>query len=217
MAHVTLHGAAYSVYVRIARLVLEETGVPYELVEVDIFSKDDLPPDYLERHPFAKIPAFEHDGFRLFETDAIAAYVIDVFGGRRLVPKTPRDRARTIQIMRIMDHYAYPRLVWGVFVEETRHGRAGQLTAEEIAPARHTLQVLDGLAGDRFLAGDTLTLADLWAYPMLTYLDRAPTGQLLLAEVPKLASWLARMGKRPSAAATRFPPEVISGRPGPLE
>ncbi len=114
MAQVTLYGAAYSVYVRIARLVLEETGVAYELVEVDIFSKDDLPPDYRERHPFGKIPAFEHDGFRLFETDAIAAYVIDVFGGRRLVPKTPRDRARTIQIMRIMDHYAYPRLVWGV-------------------------------------------------------------------------------------------------------
>ena len=50
---VRLYGAQYSVYTRIARLVLEECGVPYSLVEVDIFgAEDELPADYLRRHPF---------------------------------------------------------------------------------------------------------------------------------------------------------------------
>ena len=40
MNRVTLFGASYSVYVRIVRLVLEEIGVPYELVEIDIFAKE---------------------------------------------------------------------------------------------------------------------------------------------------------------------------------
>ncbi|WP_245520908.1 glutathione S-transferase N-terminal domain-containing protein, partial [Mesorhizobium sp. M8A.F.Ca.ET.208.01.1.1] len=54
---------------------LEEKGVDYELAPVDIFAADGIPAWYLERHPFGRIPAFEHDGFRLFETGAIARYV----------------------------------------------------------------------------------------------------------------------------------------------
>ena len=62
---VTLHGAAYSVYVRIARLALEEKGVAYRLDEVDIFAEGGTDAAHRRRHPFGKIPAFEHDGFGL--------------------------------------------------------------------------------------------------------------------------------------------------------
>ncbi len=212
MDGVTLHGPAYSAYVRIARLALEELGVPYELVEVNIFDRDSWPPDYRERHPFGKVPAFEHDGFRLFETDAIVSYVIDVFDGRQLHAERPRERARAVQIMRVMDSYAYPRLVWGVFVEETEKGRAGQLTGEELERARHTLAVVDRLASAPFLAGDRLCLADLWTLPMLTYLRLAPSGPALLAEFPRLGAWLDRVSVRPSAVATRFPRERATDR-----
>ena len=204
-AAVTLYGATYSVYVRIARLVLAEVGVPYELVEVDIFAKDDLPAGYADKHPFSKIPAFEHDGFRLFETDAIAHYVIAKFGDGRLMPDPPEERARVIQIMRIMDNYAYPWLVWGVYVKQSES--AEPLAAEDVARARKVLRVLDDLAGEPFLVAGRLSLADLWAAPMLACLQRAPTGQTLMNEVPKLATWSAMMAERPSVAATRPPAE----------
>ena len=207
MQRVRLYGADYSVYVRIARMVLEEAGVPYELTEVDIFAKEKIPTDYAARHPFGKIPALEHDGFRLFETDAIAAYIVDLSGDRSLVPATARERARTIQIMRVMDYYAYPSLVWGVFVEEVERERAGQVDSAQVDFARQTLAVLDGLAADAFLVGNRLTLADLWAYPMFTYFRMAPTGQRLIADFPRLAAWLAMMDGRQSAKVTRFPRE----------
>ena len=211
MEPVTLYGAAYSVYVRIARLVMEEAGTPYDLVEVDVFAKDGPPPDYRERHPFGKIPAFEQDGFRLFETDAIAQYVIDASGRPDLMPETPRERARAIQIMRIMDHYAYPFLVWGVFIEETERGRVGKLDTAEIERARTVLAVLDGLKENPFLACDRLTLADLWAAPMFAYFRRAPTGKKLLADFPELREWTERVLARPSLEATRFPSELETG------
>jgi glutathione S-transferase len=66
-----LFGAACSVYVRAARLTLLEKGVAHRLVEVDIFAPEGPPGDYLRRQPFARIPAFEHAGFRLYETGAI--------------------------------------------------------------------------------------------------------------------------------------------------
>jgi len=46
-----VYGAPYSVYVRAARLALEEKGVDYELVPVDIFAPDGPPPEYRARAP----------------------------------------------------------------------------------------------------------------------------------------------------------------------
>jgi glutathione S-transferase len=204
MSQVTVFGASYSVYVRIVRLVLEETRVPYELVDIDIFSKDSLPADYASRHPFGRIPSFEHDGFRLFETDAIAGYILERFGDGGLLPADVTHRARMRQIMRIMDNYAYPWLVWGIYVEEMERDRLGRLAAEELERAGKCLQVLSDLAADEYMAGTQLSLADLWALPMLAYLDQAPAGHRLLQGVPKLSAWLARMRLRPAVAATRF-------------
>jgi len=39
MGEATLFGAAYGVYVRIARLAMEEAGMPYNLAEIDVFFK----------------------------------------------------------------------------------------------------------------------------------------------------------------------------------
>jgi glutathione S-transferase len=204
MNPVILFGAPYSVYVRIVRLVLEEIGAPYELVEIDIFSKEAVPADYAERHPFGRIPALEHDGFRLFETDAIVGYVIESFGGGALLPQGVRERARMRQIMRIMDNYGYPSWVWGIFVEEMERGRPGALTPEELERGTKCLRVLDELAAGEHLVGAALSLADLWTYPMVAYLDLAPSGRKMLAGFPKLYAWFERMGARPSVAATRF-------------
>jgi glutathione S-transferase len=87
-----LYGADYSVYVRDARLALLEKGVDHELVPVDIFAEGGPPAWYGDLHPFGKIPAFEHDGFRLFETSAIARYVDEAFDGPALQPSEPPAR-----------------------------------------------------------------------------------------------------------------------------
>ncbi len=208
MDHVTLYGATYSVFTRIARLVLEESGVGYRLVEVDIFDPEALPAGYLERHPFGKIPAFEHEGFRLFETDAIARYVIESVGGNGLVPETPAARARMTQVQRIADNYAYPILVWGVYVEETRG--SGPLAPETVEQAHKVLAVLEELWEGPFLLGGQLSLADLWLAPVLALFRCAPTGRALLSEFPELEGWLQLLQARPSMQATRFPPELAA-------
>ena len=41
-------------------------------------------------HPFGRVPALQHDDFVLYETNAIAAYIDDVFPGPKL---TPADRS----------------------------------------------------------------------------------------------------------------------------
>ncbi len=207
MASVTLHGARYSVYTRIARLAMEEAGLDYHLEELDIFDKEALPAGYLERHPFSKIPALEHEGFRLFETDAIVRYALDLSGNRELLPEAPRDRARCLQVQRIVDNYAYPTLVWGVFVEERDHGLEAPLAPEVVERARLVLKVLQELRSGPWFLGQGVTLADLWVAPVLVLFRMAPTGQVLLAAFPELIDWLEALQTRPSMRATRFPRE----------
>ena len=113
---VIVYGAKYSVYVRIVRMALAEKAVDYELVEVDIFAPE-LPAFYAPLHPFGKIPAFDHDGFHLYETSAIIRYIDEAFSGPSLQPTGSREKARMNQLISIADVYFYRPAVWDVAVE----------------------------------------------------------------------------------------------------
>ena len=202
-------GAAYSVYVRAVRLALEEKGVAYRLEEVDIFAEGGPPGDYLVRHPFARIPAFEHEGFRLYETNAISHYIDEAFDGPPLMPSDLRHRARAHQIIGILDNYAYRTLVWDVFVERVRVPQRGGTPDESkiaaaLPRARTCLSAIEALMGaSPFLAGPQLSLADLRAAPMIAKFRVAPKGARLFGACPRLGRWWAELSGRRSMAGTR--------------
>src|SRR5262249_45391046 len=158
--------------VRAARLALEEKGVAYQLVPVDVFAAGGPPTEHLRRHPFGRIPAFEHDGFQLYEAGAITRYVDEAFAGPSLQPREAKERARMNQIISMLDSYAYRTLVWDIFVERVRAPSQGRAPDEAriaaaLPRARTCLRALAGLMGDgAWLAGETLTLADLHAAPI---------------------------------------------------
>jgi len=213
MTRPIVFGASYSVYVRIVRLALEEKQVAYELIPVDVFAPGGVPAEHLQRHPFGRIPAFEHDGFRLYEAGAITRYVDDTFPGGSLLPARPRDRARAHQIISILDSYAYRTLVWDLYVERVRAPQQGRAPDEAriaaaLPRARTCLRALAQLKSHPvWLAGDALSLADLHAAPMFALLRLAEEGARLLADHPGLSAWWDAIAQRPSMVATRFPIE----------
>src|SRR5436309_4013186 len=123
-----VHGPNFSTYVRTARLALEEKGAAYELREVAMLEGAHKQPEHLPRHPFGRIPAFEHDGFALYETAAITRYVDEAFDGPALQPADARGRARLTQIIGILDAYAYRPLVWDIYVERVSKPATGSPT-----------------------------------------------------------------------------------------
>ncbi|MEZ5923249.1 MAG: glutathione S-transferase family protein [Hyphomicrobiaceae bacterium] len=208
MTEVVLYGAPYSVYVRIARLTLAEKGVPYRLVEVDIFGDAMAREEQLKRQPFGKIPAFAYGAFELYETPAICRYIDEVFAGPALQPASANARARMMQAISILDSYAYRTLVWDIFVERIMKPKEGGASDESriaaaLPKARICLGALDRLApGAPWLAGDDLTLADLHAAPMVDYVLQAPEGRML-GEWPRLSRWWSAMTARASMATIR--------------
>lgn len=212
-ADVTVFGAPYSTYVRAVRLALEEKGVPYRLEEIDILSEEGLPKEYYKRQPFGRIPAFEHDGFQLFETAAINHYVDEVFDGPSLVPDDAKARARMRQIVGLLDSYGYRAIVWDVFVQRTLVPQQGGTSDEEkvtggLKTAEICMATMEEVMGENeFLTGPQVTLADLHAYPIFCYFRMTQDGAEALNKHPKLSAWCERMAKRDSVRATLSPLE----------
>jgi glutathione S-transferase len=207
---VILHGPAYSTYARTARLALEEKGVPYELREVDILTGASQKPEYLALQPFAKVPAFEHDGFCLYETAAIARYVDEAFPGPKLQPTDARRRARMAQIVAIIDSYAYGALigkvVWQRAVVPLLGGKADeQVIAEAMPMVEKSIAALEAAADSQgpFLCGPELSLADLHLAPVMAYFSGTPEGEKALAKAPRLARWWRFIADRPSLTKTQ--------------
>ncbi|MBR0556249.1 glutathione S-transferase family protein [Ciceribacter sp. L1K23] len=203
-----LFGADYSVYVRSARLALHEKGVDHDLISVDVFPPSGPSPEHLVRHPFGKIPVFEHDGFRLYETGAITRYIDEAFAGPALQPSDPQPRARMNQVISIADGYLYPHLVWGLYVELVSKAEGGELPdtarlerARELAPV--CLKALSDIVGSKaWFAGESLSLADLHVAPMIDYLLKVPEGRDMFAEHSGLVRWWERMTTRDSFRQT---------------
>lgn len=205
-----LYGAPYSVYVRAVRLTLAEKGVPHRLEPVDVFAPGGPPADHLARHPFGKIPAFEHGPVRLYEAVAIERYVDEAFDGPPLQPADAADRARMTQIQSILDSYAYRSWVWGLYVERCEGDPPDEARIAAARPLAATaLDAIETVVEARapFFFGAAPTLADLHAAPMLALLSETPEGCALLEARPRWRAWRSAVTARPS-----FADSVVSPR-----
>jgi len=205
MADVTVYGFPVSTYVNIVRLVLSEKGVP--------FSFHDLEPEmgkpaHLALHPFNRVPILEHDGFRIYETSAIALYVDEAFEGPALQPRDVKARARMHRWISALNAYVYPYMAFHLGHERIIYPNLGIAPDEKVVAAAlpkvaKCLEVMEAeLAanGDHLVDGQ-LTLADLFLLPSLTTLSRTPEGQAMLAETPRIREWWSRLQGRPSVQA----------------
>jgi glutathione S-transferase len=206
MAAPVIYGPAYSTYTRTARMALIEKGAAYRLEAVDMFKGEHVAGAHASRHPFGKVPTLEHDGFVLYETSAIARYIDRVFPGPSLHPSDPRHCARMDQIISIIDSYAYGaiigQLAWQRLVVPMTGGAPDEGVIQASLPrVQLSLSEFDRLAdGGQFLAGPSLSLADIYLGPVMWYLAGTPEAASLMAGKPKLAAWWSSFSARPSMA-----------------
>lgn len=206
MTDITIHGIPGSPYVRAVLLGLEEKSVPYTLVPMAPMESKQA--EHLARHPFGRVPAFAHGDFKLYETQAILRYIDAVFPGIALQPKDPRAAARMDQMIGIVDWYffrdisatiSFNRLVAPAFGMPTDEA----VVAAAIPKAAVCVAELDRLIGDNaFIAGDSLSIADLMLAPHFEFFGATPEGAALLKPYPRLGAWLTRMQDRQSMRNT---------------
>ncbi|APR86909.1 Glutathione S-transferase [Minicystis rosea] len=183
-------------------IMLEETGLPYRVVPVNIGRGEQFKPEFLALSPNNRMPAIvDHDPpgggapIGIFESGAILLYLGDKTG--QFLPRDLRGRTETTQW-----------LMWqmgglGPMAGQAHHFR--QYAPEKIPYGidRYTKEVnrLHGvmnrrLADRAFLAGD-YSIADMAAYPWVV--PHKNQGQDL-EELPNLKRWFETMAARPAVA-----------------
>ena len=209
MSEFTVHTVPGSPFARAVLATLEEKGARYRLAP--LAPNASKSPEHLARHPFGRVPAFEHDGFSLYETQAILRYLDRVLPQPALTPTDPRAAARMDQVMNINDWYLFHGvgnvIVFHRVIAPQLMGLKPDEAAIEAAmpKARTVFGELARLLGEQaFFAGDALSLADLMVAPAVAFFTATPEWAELGLPHANLVAWLKRMEARPSLQATTW-------------
>jgi glutathione S-transferase len=205
----TVHSIPGSPFGRAVLAALEEKGAPYRFSTVAPGTLRS--PEHLARHPFGRVPVLEHDGFMLYETQAILRYLDRVLPQPALTPADPKRAARMDQVMNVNDWYLFHDvgnvIVFQRVIGPRVMGRAPDEAAIAAAmpKALTVFKELAHLLGDMpFFAGDTVSLADLMVAPAVEFFTLTPEWSDLGAPHANLAAWLERMQERPSMKTTTW-------------
>ena len=181
-------------------IFLEETGLPYKIIPVNIGKGEQFKPDFLAISPNNRIPAMvDHDPpgggkpISVFESGAMLVYLAEKTG--KFLPKEPRARADVMQW-----------LFWqmgGLGPMSGQNNHFSNYASEKIPYAidryRNEVNRLYGVMNKRladrpFLAGD-YSIADMASYPWVVPHERQ--GQKI-ADFPHLKRWLDTIAARPA-------------------
>lgn len=187
--------------------LLEELGVPYEIVKYQRYGKAKIAPPELEQvHPLGKSPVITDGDKTIAESGLIIEYLVDKYGNGRFVPaQGSPEYWRCRYFMHYAEGSLMPFLLLRLITTRMRGAPflvrpiankiADQLESIFVAPnlKRHVAFVDSELAKSPYFAGPELTIADIQMLsPMQAIEMRVPDPPA------RIRDWLARVRERPA-------------------
>jgi glutathione S-transferase len=163
----------------IVQWYLEELGVPYEFVMLDLSAGEHRQPAYLAINPIGKVPAIVDGDFQLWESGAILLYLAQKYGK---MPSSPEEQAKINQWILFGNATLGP----GIFVEASREREMPKL----MTPINQILEKQPFLLGDEFSVVDVAVGSILGYIPMMLKLD--------LSAYPAVVDYIKRLSERPA-------------------
>lgn len=179
-----------------ARWTLQELGVDFEAISVNVFAGEALRPEFLKLNPAAKLPVLVDGDFVLTESAAIVLYLAEKHG--KFLPTDARGRAEVNKwLLFTVTELEQP--LWRIAKNEFLYPEEQRLAADIPLASEDFRRMADvsekHMQERRFVVGDSVTVADF----VLAYtLDWANEVQLL-DRYPQLAGYMERMYARPNA------------------
>ena len=188
-----------------AMYVLEALDEEFEFVFVNLMKGEHKSAEFQRKTPVGKAPVLEHNGEFLFESGAICRYVANV-SDSPLYPKDAMERARVDQWM---DFFSCHLGRWlsklyfeEVIKQKARLGERDDAGIEEATKYAHEqFAILNSqLAESEWLANDTLSIADLFAF---AYVEQYRSVDFPLHDFANVQAWFDRIDASDSVARAR--------------
>jgi glutathione S-transferase len=180
------------------RWTLQELGVDFEAVTVNLAAGEHRLPAFLRINPAGKIPALVDGNLVLTESVAIVLYLADKYPEKGLLPAGAEQRAQ-INRWLLFTATELEQPLWRITRHTNFYPEARRLPAD-VALAREEFTAMAGVLlqhmGDRpFVVGDSVTVGDF----VLAYTLDWANEVHLLDEYPQLRAYMERMYARPHA------------------
>ena len=179
--------------------LLEELGLPYDLVVMPFTQEALKSAEFLRVNPCGALPAIEDGDVTMFESGAILEYLLERYGGGRLAPPVGSPaRARYLQWFHFGEASLLPPL-GDIAQHAFFRPEAERIPAMVVDGRRRALARLDvleqALAGSSHLCGEAFTAADImvgYGVALTRLLGVLADGH------PQAAAYLARLEARPA-------------------
>ena len=186
---------------------LEELGVPYEKVKIDLRKGDGQKPEYLALNPNGKVPLIVHDGTPIYESIAIIAYLGETFGVEKgLFPSPGPRRGEALQWLAWANvtlgeaQWRYQRNTNERIPKEQHNEKAAEAAKADVDKL---LGILDhALQGKTFLVGESFSLVDMHLSGYVGYLGMIGFD---VAKWPTIGAWLKVCTSRPAHGRVMSP------------
>ncbi|PIN00787.1 Glutathione S-transferase [Handroanthus impetiginosus] len=201
---IKVHGSVTTTATMRVLASLNEKGLDYEIVPIDLSTGDHKREPFLNLNPFGQVPALEDGDLSLFESRAINRYIAYAYAGQRipLMCENPKKTAIVSVWMEVeAQKYDPPaiKLTWELVINPTLGIPTDDAAVEEYVP--QLAKVLDiyeaRLAQSKFLGGDTFTLPDLHHLPTIYYLMGTKIKTVFTSR-PHVSAWCADILARPA-------------------
>ena len=156
---------------------LEELGVPYEFVLLDMEAGEHRKPEFLGINPMGKVPAIVDGNFQLWESGAILLYLAEKYGK---MPASLEGRSTITQWVL----FGNSTLGTGLFIEANREREMPKL----LAPLNQIFERQPFLLGEEFTVADVAVGSILAYVPIMLKLD--------LSDYPAVVDYINRISGR---------------------
>ncbi|MDO4904020.1 MAG: glutathione S-transferase family protein [Lautropia sp.] len=157
---------------RVARWMLEETGLSYETVLLE-YGSSMKAPRFLAINPMGKVPALKHDDTVITENAAICLYLADLVPEKKLAPPIGGPERgsyyRWISFMAPLEQLMVAKASKAPLPESRMAGFGNE--ADLLTTLEAALQGREHLAGDSFTAADLLVAAYVGWYLQFKLLE----------------------------------------------
>ena len=201
----TVHGLNRSFNTSKVVYTAEELGLDYDFVALDFQAGETKTPEHMARHPLGKAPTLTDGDNTLFESGAICRYL----ASKSQSALYPTDLAQRAQVDQWMNFFSiHPgrwigSLLWERYMKPSMGiGEPNESAVKEaIGFLDQQMAVVDNqLASNDWLAGNAISLADLFAF---AYVETTPMCDYSLRNLPNVQKWHDKLASRESVAAGR--------------
>ena len=194
-------------------ILLEELGLAYKAIAVDITKDQQFEPDFLKISPNNKIPAIvDHDnGFTLMESGAILVYLAEKAG--RLIPSSPTGRMRALEWLNWQIGGFGPMLGQAHHFLKYNPGVSEYASERFHREANRLYGVLDRRLEGREFVADEYSIADIAIWP---WVSRFEWQQVDLTAYPNVMRWYLSITERPAVQRGYHAPMRVNDIPMPV-